>query len=47
MLKKIGLGLAFVGALMITGVGSMVVKSAVAEEKKEEKKDEKKKEEKK
>ncbi len=43
MLKKIGLGLAFVGALMITGAGSMVVKSAVANEaKKEEKKDEKK-----
>ncbi|HJW86198.1 MAG: hypothetical protein HW390_1447 [Candidatus Brocadiaceae bacterium] len=46
MLKKIGLGLAFVGALMITGVGSMVVKSAVANEKKEEKKDEKKSEKK-
>ena len=46
-MKKIGLGLAFVGALMITGVGSMVVKSAVATEKKEEKKEEKKKEEKK
>ena len=43
MLKKIGLGLAFAAALMITGVSSMVVKSAVAsDEKKEEKKDEKK-----
>ncbi len=43
MLKKIGLGLAFVAALSITGVSSMVVKSAVANEaKKEEKKDEKK-----
>ena len=42
MLKKIGLGLAFVAALSITGLSSMVVKSAVADEKKEEKKDEKK-----
>ena len=42
MLKKIGLGLAFVAALSITGVSSMVVKSAVASEHKDEKKDEKK-----
>ena len=52
MLKKFGIGLAFVGALMYSGVlSSVVVKSANAdekkEEKKEEKKDEKKKEEKK
>ncbi len=38
MLKKFGLGLAFIGALMICGVSAIVVKSAVAEEKKEEKK---------
>ncbi len=42
MLKKFGFGLAFVGALMISGVASSFVKSASAEEKKEEKKDEKK-----
>ena len=38
MLKKFGIGLAFIGALMFAGVSNVFVTSVSAEEKKEEKK---------